>query len=75
LISPHTATAALREAARLAECTAQRIVVLHVIHDPAEMPGTYGQVTKKGSWYESRTSHAKRSICRRRLISDLVEHA
>jgi len=40
-------TAALLEAARLAECTGQRLLVLHVIHDPAEMPGYYGKLTKK----------------------------
>lgn len=40
-------TAALLEAARLAECTGQRLLILHVIHDPAEMPGYYGRVTKK----------------------------
>ena len=44
--SPHS-TAALLEAARLAGCTGQRLLILHVIHDPAEMPGYYGQVTKK----------------------------
>ena len=44
--SPHS-TAALLQAARLAECTGQRLLVLHVIHDPAEMPGYYGRVTKK----------------------------
>lgn len=44
--SPHS-TAALLEAARLAECTGQRLLILHVIHDPAEMPGYYGRVTKK----------------------------
>lgn len=44
--SPHS-TAALLEAARLAECTGQRLLVLHVVHDPAEMPGYYGKVTKK----------------------------
>ena len=40
-------TAALLEAARLAECTGQRLLVLHVVHDPAEMPGYYAKVTKK----------------------------
>lgn len=44
--SPYS-TAALLEAARLAECTGQRLLILHVIHDPADMPGYYGQVTKK----------------------------
>ena len=40
-------TAALLEAARLAACTGQRLLILHVIHDPAEMPGYYAQATKK----------------------------
>lgn len=40
-------TAALLQAASLAECTGQRLLVLHVIHDPADMPGYYGPVTKK----------------------------
>lgn len=44
--SPYS-TAALLEAARLAECTGQRLLILHVVHDPAEMPGYYSQVTKK----------------------------
>lgn len=44
--SPHS-TAALLEAAKLARCTGQHLLVLHVVHDPAEMPGYYGQVTKK----------------------------
>ncbi len=39
--------AALLKASELAECTGQPLLVLHVIHDPAEMPGYYGQVTKK----------------------------
>ena len=39
--------AALLTACELAACTGQPLVVLHVIHDPAEMPGYYGQVTKK----------------------------
>jgi len=44
--SPHAA-AALLKAAELAECTGQPLLALHVVHDPAEMPGYYGQVTKK----------------------------
>lgn len=44
--SPHS-SAALLEAARLAGCTGQRLVVLHVVHDPADMPGYYGRLTKK----------------------------
>ena len=41
------AVTALLKAAELAECTGQSLLVLHVVHDPAEMPGYYGQVTKK----------------------------
>ena len=44
--STHSA-AALCKAAELAACTGQPLLVLHVIHDPADMPGYYGQVTKK----------------------------
>ncbi len=40
-------TAALLKACELAECTGDPLLVLHVVHDPAEMPGYYGQVTKK----------------------------
>ena len=39
--------AALFKACELAECTNAPVLVLHVIHDPAEMPGYYGKVTKK----------------------------
>ena len=39
--------AALVKACEWAECTNQQIIVLHVVHDPAEMPGYYGKVTKK----------------------------
>ena len=38
---------ALLKACELAECTGDPLLVLHVVHDPAEMPGYYGQVTKK----------------------------
>ena len=41
------AKAALLKACELAECTKAPLLVLHVIHDPADMPGYYGQVTKK----------------------------
>ena len=44
--SPHSVSA-LIEACEWAECKRQPIVVLHVVHDPAEMPGYYGKVTKK----------------------------
>ncbi len=39
--------AALLTAAELADCTGQPLLVLHVVHDPAHMPGYYGAVTKK----------------------------
>ena len=39
--------AALLKACELAGCTNDPVLVLHVIHDPADMPGYYGQVTKK----------------------------
>lgn len=38
---------ALLKASELARCTRQPLLVLHVVHDPAEMPGYYGRVTKK----------------------------
>jgi len=39
--------AALLKACDLAECSGDPLLVLHVVHDPADMPGYYGQVTKK----------------------------
>ena len=39
--------AALFKACELAGCTDEPVLVLHVIHDPADMPGYYGAVTKK----------------------------
>ena len=39
--------AALLQASELSTCTGQPIFVLHVVHDPAEMPGYYSRVTKK----------------------------
>ena len=39
--------AALLMACELAGCTRQPVIVLHVVHDPAEMPGYYNRVTKK----------------------------
>jgi nucleotide-binding universal stress UspA family protein len=39
--------AALLKACELAGCTNDPVLVLHVVHDPADMPGYYGQVTKK----------------------------
>ena len=38
---------ALLKACELANCTGQPVIILHVVHDPAEMPGYYSQVTKK----------------------------
>lgn len=39
--------AALLKACELAACVDEPVIVLHVIHDPADMPGYYGPVTKK----------------------------
>jgi nucleotide-binding universal stress UspA family protein len=39
--------AALREACKLSEGLAAPLVVLHVVHDPGDMPGYYTKVTKK----------------------------
>jgi len=39
--------AALLKACELAECARQPVIILHVVHDPAEMPGYYSRVTKK----------------------------
>jgi len=38
---------ALLKACKLADCTGQPVIILHVVHDPAEMPGYYSLVTKK----------------------------
>ncbi|MEA3290985.1 MAG: universal stress protein [Pseudomonadota bacterium] len=38
---------ALLKACELAECLKFPIIVLHVVHDPAEMPGYYKTLTKK----------------------------
>ena len=38
---------ALLKACELAECLKRPMVVLHVVHDPAEMPGYYLNITKK----------------------------
>ncbi len=40
--------AALVEACRLAECLQRPLMVLHVVHDPAEMPGYYAAATDGG---------------------------
>jgi len=39
--------AALLMACELADCTGQPVTILHVVHDPADMPGYYALVTKK----------------------------
>lgn len=39
--------AALLKACELANCMKLPIVVLHVVHDPSEMPGYYARMTKK----------------------------
>jgi len=44
--SAHSLTALLK-ACELADCTRQPVTILHVVHDPAEMPGYYNLVTKK----------------------------
>jgi len=38
---------ALLKACELADCNGQPLIILHVVHDPAEMPGYYSLVTKK----------------------------
>ena len=44
--SAHSASALLK-ACELAECAKQQIIVLHVVHDPGEMPGYYAKGMKK----------------------------
>jgi nucleotide-binding universal stress UspA family protein len=44
--SPHS-EAALLHACKMAQCLKRPIIVLHVVHDPAEMPGYYNKITKK----------------------------
>ena len=39
--------AALLKACEMAEYTGEPLLILHVIHDPSDMPGYYGLVTKK----------------------------
>ena len=39
--------AALLKACELANCMNLPVVVLHVVHDPSELPGYYGKMTKK----------------------------
>jgi len=44
--SPYS-KAALLKACELANCLKASILVLHVVHDPSELPGYYAKVTKK----------------------------
>ena len=44
--SPHS-TAALLKAGEIAQCMQLPITVLHVVHDPADMPGYYTKIAKK----------------------------
>lgn len=44
--SPHS-EAALALAAELAEKLSARLMILHVVHDPGEMPGYYAKLVKK----------------------------
>jgi nucleotide-binding universal stress UspA family protein len=44
--SEHSETAVLK-ACELAECSKQPIVVLHVVHDPGDMPSYYTRIAKK----------------------------
>ena len=44
--SPYS-EAALLFAADLAECVDKTLLVLHVVHDPGEMPGYYNRAVKK----------------------------
>ncbi|MBT3203971.1 MAG: universal stress protein [Gammaproteobacteria bacterium] len=44
--SPYSKTALLK-ACELADCLKLSIVVLHVVHDPSQLPGYYVKMTKK----------------------------
>ena len=44
--SPHS-EAALLKACEFAECSGLPIVVLHVVHDPGDMPSYYSRIAKK----------------------------
>ncbi len=41
--------AALIKACEMAECMKLPVVVLHVVHDPGDMPGYYAKISKKKS--------------------------
>lgn len=38
---------ALIKACELAKCLKLKVVILHVVHDPSDMPGYYAKMTKK----------------------------
>ena len=44
--SPHS-EAALLKACELADCPKSPIVVLHVVHDPSDMPSYYSRIAKR----------------------------
>jgi len=44
--SPHS-EAALLKACEFSECSGRPIVVLHVVHDPGDMPSYYSRIAKK----------------------------
>ncbi len=44
--SPHAETALLK-ACELADCSDMSILVLHVVHDPGDMPSYYSRIAKK----------------------------
>jgi nucleotide-binding universal stress UspA family protein len=39
--------AALLKASEFAQCMKQPLLILHVVHDPGDMPGYYARITKK----------------------------
>lgn len=41
--------AALLKASEMSECMKQPLVILHVVHDPGEMPGYYASLSSKKS--------------------------
>ena len=44
--SPYS-KAAIKFAAELAECHQEQLIILHVVHDPGEMPGYYSRLLSK----------------------------
>ena len=66
---------ALLFASRLAECMQAQILVLHVIHDPAEAPGFYARKGKKKKFLQSMEEAAEEMMAEflkkmRRTYSD-----